>query len=263
MTALTTIGIHLHFQHEHPYQTLFLTMSGSRGYGIDSPTSDYDVHGVHALPLDQVLGFSAEKDQTWLQKMSIPDAQGDTLEVELATHDIKKFLHLLKKGNGNVLEDLYSPQVIKSGPFHEELMDIGQGCITKMCANHYKGMAFNQQQKLASHEIKKYLHTIRCLLMGTHLMNTGTILMDMWTLMDLYGVSDTQDLIAWKRAGQDRVPDVYKPWYERLFPHLFEELEKAMERSSLPEQTSEQTIHALEDLLIRTRKGLETTGAKI
>ena len=46
------------------------------------------------------------------------------LELDLVTHDIKKFLFLLLKKNGYVLEQLYSPLVVATTPEHEELKAI-------------------------------------------------------------------------------------------------------------------------------------------
>ena len=36
---------------EHPYPLLFATISGAHLYGFPSPDSDYDLRGVHLLPL--------------------------------------------------------------------------------------------------------------------------------------------------------------------------------------------------------------------
>ena len=42
---------------EHPYPLLFATISGSHIYGFPSPDSDYDLRGVHILPLETVIGL--------------------------------------------------------------------------------------------------------------------------------------------------------------------------------------------------------------
>ena len=41
----------------HPYPLLFATVSGAHLYGFPSPDSDYDLRGVHVLPLTEVIGL--------------------------------------------------------------------------------------------------------------------------------------------------------------------------------------------------------------
>lgn len=41
----------------HPYPLLFATISGAHLYGFPSSDSDYDLRGVHVLPLAQVAGL--------------------------------------------------------------------------------------------------------------------------------------------------------------------------------------------------------------
>ena len=40
----------------HPYPLLFVTISGAHLYGFPSPDSDYDLRGVHVLPVREVVG---------------------------------------------------------------------------------------------------------------------------------------------------------------------------------------------------------------
>ena len=42
----------------HPYPLLFATISGAHLYGFPSPDSDYDLPGVHVLPLEDVVGLN-------------------------------------------------------------------------------------------------------------------------------------------------------------------------------------------------------------
>jgi uncharacterized protein len=46
---------------DHPYPLLFVTISGAHLYGFPSPDSDYDLRGVHLLPLEEVVGLKAAK----------------------------------------------------------------------------------------------------------------------------------------------------------------------------------------------------------
>src|SRR5579859_5831658 len=83
---------------EQPYPLLFVTISGAHLYGFPSPDSDYDLRGVHILPTRAVLGLNPAGET--LEK----SGDVDGLELDLVTHDIKKFFLLLLKKNGYVLE---------------------------------------------------------------------------------------------------------------------------------------------------------------
>src|SRR5437773_11454120 len=86
-----------------PFPLLFVTISGAHLYGFPSPDSDFDLRGVHILPLRDVVGLD-------VGHQTIEVSQDDHgLELDLVTHDIKKFFALLLRKNGYVLEQLYSP----------------------------------------------------------------------------------------------------------------------------------------------------------
>ena len=78
--------------HRHPL--LFVTVSGAHLYGFPSPDSDYDLRGVHLLPLKEVLGLHVQHET--VEKSGIHDG----LEIDLVTHDARKFFGLLLKKNG-------------------------------------------------------------------------------------------------------------------------------------------------------------------
>jgi predicted nucleotidyltransferase len=77
-----------------PYPLLFVTISGAHLYGFASADSDYDLRGVHLLPGRRVLGLDV-RDETIEQ--SVVD---EGLEIDLVTHDLRKFMGLLLKKNG-------------------------------------------------------------------------------------------------------------------------------------------------------------------
>src|SRR5579859_1543647 len=93
-----------------PYPLLFVTISGAHLYGFPSPDSDYDVRGVHVLPLSDAVSLVGGRDTIEVSRIE----RG--LELDLVTHDVKKFFLLLLKKNGYVLEQLYSPLVVRTTP---------------------------------------------------------------------------------------------------------------------------------------------------
>lgn len=232
---------------EHPYPILFATATGSHAFGCASEFSDYDIHGVHLLPTAQILGLDQVQDTVERKIAHSAD------EIDLATHDLKKFILLLLKGNGNVLEDLYSPLIVVTSPIHEELKEIGKGCFTKMSAAHYLGMAYNQQRRMLSNEVKKHIHLYRCLLMGTHLMRTGEMVMDIPTLAQMYNCPQATKLIEYRHAGYIGLNEEEATEYGQSITTLTEQLDQARDDSVLPEKPSRETRQTLCDLLVRVR----------
>src|SRR5437660_8533548 len=92
----------------HPYPLLFVTVSGAHLYGFASPDSDYDLRGVHLLPLREVVGL--EHGRETIEVSAVRDGR----QIDLVTHDARKFFRLLLKRNGYVLEQLYSPLVVQT-----------------------------------------------------------------------------------------------------------------------------------------------------
>lgn len=238
--------------HVAPYPAIFATIVGSRVYGCASPDSDYDVHGVHLLPAREVLGLG-EVRETIEKKVHPPEC---LVEAEIVTRDLKKFVMLLLKGNGSILEDLYSPLVVFAGHTHEALCDLGRGCITKHLATHYQKMADNQQRGLTKRPVKSLLHRYRCLLMGIHVMRSGEIVFDLPNLAHLYAQPQVLDLVAYKLADENVLSRQEGDSHQSPLLRLEQMLEQEAAASSLPAAPSDETQKALEQLVIYTR--LET-----
>jgi len=235
-----------------PHPLLFATISGAHLYGFPSPDSDYDLRGAHILPLDKALALEVKNE-------TVEDSRViDGLEMDIVTHDIRKFFTLLLRKNGYVLEQLYSPLVVRATPQHEELKTIARGCITRHHSHHYLGFA-ETQWKLFSKEnprrVKPLLYVYRVLLTGIRLMRTGEIEANLATLNATFNLPQIPDLIARKLAGpeQSQLNEADMTFHESEYLRLRDELQQAHETSRLIENPSEQTRAALNDLLVRIR----------
>jgi predicted nucleotidyltransferase len=235
---------------QHPYPLIFATISGAHLYGFPSPDSDYDLRGCHLLPAQAVLGLDPGEE-------TIESSNTDGgLEVDLVTHDARKFFGLMLKKNGYVLEQLYSPLIVHTTPEHEELKTIGRGCITRYHAHHYFGFAETQWrlfEKEHPRRIKPLLYVYRVLLTGLHLMRTGEVEANLITLNEQTRLSHVDDLIARKRSGpeQSTLDDEDLAFHGQEFQRLRSTLESAYQASALPEHPSARP--ALNDLLVRLR----------
>jgi predicted nucleotidyltransferase len=234
----------------HPFPLLFATISGAHLYGFPSADSDYDLRGAHVLPLAAVVGL--QTIQETIEKSGIYDG----LEVDLVTHDAKKFFSLMLKKNGYVMEQLLSPLVVYTSPEHDELRAIARECLTKHHAHHYLGFAATQWklfEKESPPRVKPLLYVYRVLLTGIHLMNTGVVEANLILLNEVANLSHVSDLIARKVEGKEsgtlKQADI--EFHQQEFLRLTKELEDAHERSRLPE--SARGAMALDDLLVRVR----------
>ena len=233
-----------------PYPLLFVTISGAHLYGFPSPDSDYDLRGVHILPAREVVGLDTGPETLEVSEPS------DGLEIDLVTHDVKKFFSLLLKKNGYVLEQLYSPLVVHTTPEHEELKEIAKGCVTRHHSHHYLGFAETQWRLFENEQprqVKPLLYVFRVLLTGIHLMRTGEVESNLARLNDEFKLPYIPDLIARKLSGAEKsaLPDADMSFYEVEYYRLRGELEEAYKSSHLPESPSRRG--ALNDLLIRLR----------
>jgi hypothetical protein len=235
-----------------PYPLLFATISGAHLYGFPSPDSDFDLRGAHVLPLEKVVGLEV-RDET------VQDARViEGLEMDIVSHDVRKFFGLLLKKNGYVLEQLFSPLIVHTTPEHAQLKDIARGCITKHHSHHYFGFAETQWKlflKESPRRVKPLLYVYRVLLTGIHLMRTGVIEANLVTLNLEFRLPYIADLVARKLAGPEKskLEDADIAFHQTEYERLRGELQAAHDASQLPELPNDETRMALNDLLVRIR----------
>ena len=185
----------------HPYPLMFATISGAHLYGFPSPDSDFDMRGIHLLPAEQIVGLGDCEES--VEKSGIHDG----LELDLVTHNARKFFTLMLKKNGYVLEQIMSPHVVFTTPEHDELKSLVPGCATRHHAHHYLGFAATQW-KLFSKEnpprVKPLLYVYRVLLTGIHLMKSGEVEANLITLYENAKLSYIGELIDRKLTGLEK-----------------------------------------------------------
>lgn len=235
-----------------PHPLVFATISGAHLYGFPSPDSDFDLRGSHLLPLPRVVGLDVT-DETVEDSRVI-----EGLEMDIVSHDLRKFIGLLLKKNGYVLEQLFSPLIVQTSQTHEQMKALAVGCITRHHSHHYFGFA-ETQWKLFSKEqprrVKPLLYVYRVLLTGIHLLRTGRVEANLAILNEDFRLPFIPDLIGRKLGGPEQsvLPDADIAFHEAQYERLRTQLQEAHDVSSLPELPSDATRAALDDLLIRTR----------
>jgi predicted nucleotidyltransferase len=228
------------------HSLLFATLSGAHLNGFASPDSDFDVRGVHILPLRELLRLDFGRET--VERTSLRDG----LEIDLVTHEIRTFFLLMLKKNGYVVEQVFSPLVLQTTQEHEKLKEIARGCVTRYHRYHYHGFAETQWeliQKDSPPRVKPLLYLFRVLLTGIHLIPTGEIETNLVTLNETWRLSYLDDLIARKRRRTLEDADI--DFFSAEYARLRQELTDAAEASALPETTNRKP--AVDDLLLRSR----------
>ncbi|MFG2758235.1 DNA polymerase beta superfamily protein [Streptomyces wuyuanensis] len=235
---------------EQPHPLLFATVSGAHLYGFPSRDSDVDLRGVHLLPVEDLVGLR-EPDETrslmWVR---------DGVEMDLVTHDLRKFVRLMLRRNGYVLEQLLSPLVAHTSPAHEELVALAPGVLTTHHAHHYRGFAGTQWRLFEkTGELKPLLYTYRALLTGIHLMRSGEVVAHLPTLLgETAAPARLPELIAAKTEAEHGAAPVDTEAVHAEVEELHSVLDEARAGSSLPDEAT--VRDDLHDFAVRTRLGL-------
>lgn len=227
---------------------LFATVSGAHLYGFPSRDSDVDLRGVHLLPVEELLGLR-EPDET---RSRMWDRDG--VEMDLVTHDVRKFVRLMLRRNGYVLEQLLSPLVVHTSDAHAELVALAPGVLTGHHAHHYRGFA-NTQWRLfeKTRELKPLLYTFRALLTGIHLMRSGEVQAHLPTLLGKVDApAQLPELIAAKAAAEHGPASGVDLEEARAdVEALLAVLDEARKATRLPDEPT--VYDALRDFVVRIR----------
>ncbi|MFW5966598.1 MAG: DNA polymerase beta superfamily protein [Persicimonas sp.] len=236
---------------DYPYACFFAVLSGAHMYGFPSDDSDFDVRGVHILPIEEVVGL--EHGTRTVERMEVVDGG----EFDAVTHDIEKFVRLLLDKNAMALEQITSPYLIAADEEDfDKLRAIASECVTRHHIHHYRGYvrarweAFEQGLRL-----KALLYAYRGCLTGIHLMRTGEVEANLGALGSIYSRPDLDELIETKREGAEKMQldeaqvAVHRPRIEELK----EELERAHEETDLPERIPTEVRERADELLVRVR----------
>ena len=221
---------------------LFVTVSGAHLYGFPSPDSDIDLRGSHLLPLDEVVGLVVS-DSTFEK-----DGMHEGIETDIVSHDIGKYLSLLVKNNGYILEQIFSPLIVHGSNFLAELRPLAKKCITKHHYHHYAGFYTTQRkliEKQPNKTAKAVLYAYRVLMTGIHLLHSGEVEANLRTLNDEAGFrhSFISDLIESKTAEKISPSDLDWEFHAEQLDRLAAQLSDAFVKSKLPTERDKLAIN--------------------
>ena len=228
-------------------EPLFVTVSGAHLYGFPSPDSDVDLRGCHQLPLRAIVGLK-EPNQTYKK-----DGYHDEIEIDIVSHDIGKYFGLLVKNNGYVLEQIFSPLVVRGQEFLDELRPIAVRCVTKHHYHHYRGFYASQRRLIDKQQQKRakaILYAYRVLMTGIHLMRTGLIEANLLNLNQEFGFSYLDELVASKVTEKVAPEGLDWDFHAANLDRLEAQLDQEFERSTV---TEHRDADAVNELLVRLR----------
>ncbi len=229
-------------------EPVFATISGAHLYGFASPDSDVDLRGAFLLPARTLLGLERAKETISIDDQSVVD-------LDWVAHDVRKFARMMTNHNGYVLEQLYSPLVVITTPAHEELCELGKGCITRPTVRHYLGFASGRRKRLREPEptVKHLLYAYRVLLTGIHLMESGEVVANVTTLNEHFRLNEVSELVLRKQHGAEAMAldEREVEAYDERLGALERRLLKAHEQSRLPEEPT--STAALDDWVVTLR----------
>lgn len=109
-------------------------ISGSKAYGLDTPSSDTDIKGVFILPKEEYYGLTYT-----------PQVNNETNDIVF--YEFGRFMELLSLNNPNILELLNTPEsaIIYKHPFLDEINS--ELILSKLCNNTFGKFALSQIKK--------------------------------------------------------------------------------------------------------------------
>lgn len=113
---------------------LFECISGSRAYGLSTPTSDTDIRGVFVLPEEEYYGLN------YVEQLSNESS-------DIVYYELRRFVDLLSKNNPNMLELLAMPEdcILYKHPLYDRFR--AEDFLSKLCKTTFAGYALTQVKK--------------------------------------------------------------------------------------------------------------------
>lgn len=236
---------------------LYNVISGSKAYGLDTPTSDTDLRGVVMPPKQYFFGMKNFE-------------QVDNQSKDVCFYSIKKFFELANKNNVHALEMLWMPSrtVNYIHPGFQKVIDNKEMFMSKRLGYTCGGYAYQQvklmftkrannsgrQDLITKHgyDTKMAAHAMRILKMGREALETGILNVHRQDRESLFEIKNGKyqlhelAVLGKNEKGEDSVVD-------GLLADEFKKFYYAWDNSSLPEEPNYKNV---EELLISVHENL-------
>lgn len=200
-------------------------ITGSKAYGMETPSSDTDIFGIFVRPTRQILGFQKGEASYCF---TAPDA---------TYHELGRFCELCLNGNPTAIEFLWLESYLQKTEAGEALLALRDKFLSKRVKNAYVGYVYSQLQLFGrgdnqARKEKNIRHCFRLLEQAEILFATGKLVLKVRNKEEIFAL-----------AQQDGTS---------ILATIKERLEKIKSMSNvLPEAPDEKSI---EDFLITLRR---------
>jgi predicted nucleotidyltransferase len=230
--------------HERNVTIRYANESGSRGWGLASTDSDYDVRFVYQHPKEWYLRLDRPKDMIG----PIMELDG---ELDLVGWDLRKVLSHIAGSNAGVIEWLYSPVVYHlEEDFLARLRALATSYFqpAKMAA-HYLGIAHSARMagyNLVEEDwnLKKYFYYLRPLLAAEFVLTKRRMapIVFMEMVEELHH-SEVRSVIKELIVRKQEVKEDYRMPIPRIMDDYFDALRSLLkdQLSTTPRRTTDRT----------------------
>ena len=120
---------------------IWQVITGSKAYGLDTPTSDTDTRGLFIAPKEVVLDPFQNVEQA-MDKLN-----------DVQIYELRKFMFLLSDANPNIIEVLFiqDPFIQFKHPIMDALLGARDMFLTKKVRHTFSGYAFAQLKRIKGH----------------------------------------------------------------------------------------------------------------
>ena len=164
-------------------------ITGSTAYGLATPTSDIDRHGIFLAPTRAILGVVPVQESVV------------TTDPDVALHEVGKFVRLAMKANPTILELLWLESYEILNPAAQLLIDNRDAFLSKTIYKSYGGYAIHQARRLnargdnyssdtKNRTAKHSRHCLRLIQQGSQLLKTGTMSIKVENRDDLFAFGE-------------------------------------------------------------------------
>ena len=207
---------------------------GSRAFGLSTADSDDDLRGIYLPPARLHWSLFQLPEQ-----LELNDGGADEVYWEL-----EKFVRLALKANPNVLETLWTPDVLHADAVADRLRELRDAFLSRHLYKTYSGYVLSQFRRMKNavdktgrYKPKHAMHLIRLLHSGIEALRTGQIRID---------VSEHRDELMLIRSGAW----TFEQARARAL-QLDQEFQAAFLTTTLPEQPD---IRCVDEFLVWARR---------
>ena len=237
-----------HIEQTYGVNVLFIVVTGSHMFGTNHAGSDLDIRGIYAKPTEMELSLYPGRDTIEVTKI----LGGD---VDLQFYEIKKFLKLLLKANGNLIEMLLAPTIFYK--YNKvDWTQLGKMSLSQELLKYYSGYANGQRKRAAkTRGAKALVYTYREMMAGIWLARTKKILFDFKQLQKNFReyYSWDSEIFNWASKHKDTlVEDEIWNNFMKEWEILESWLKDEMNKSPLPKEVD--NYYYFNDILLDIRK---------